>query len=104
MGGIVLSLYDKYELIYKNYLLIIDIAQKRGCTIGVMKRRPSPKRRATSSGDTHALDQYRSAALEPARAPRRKQIDRRSVEPVEGPTALDWADPAADLVGQQPRR
>ena len=66
-----------------------------------MKRRPSTKGR---SGETSAVDQYRSAALEPARAPRRKQLERLDPDAADGPRAWDWDDTVVDLVGQQPRR
>jgi hypothetical protein len=69
-----------------------------------MKRRPSLKGRTRSSDAANSVDLYRSAALEPARAPRRKQIERVDRGVVDGPEAWDWDDSAVDLVGQQPRR
>ena len=56
------------------------------------------------SGEALAVDHYRSAALEPARAPRRKQIERLDRDAADGLRAWDWDDAAVDLVGQQPRR
>jgi len=49
-------------------------------------------------------DHYRSAALEPSRPPRRKQIERLHPDVADGPGAWDWDDVAVDLAEQQPRR
>jgi hypothetical protein len=71
---------------------------------GLMKRRPSLKGRTRFSDAANSVDQYRSAALEPSRAPRRKQIERLDPDFADGPRAWDWDDAALDLIGQQPRR
>lgn len=69
-----------------------------------MKRRPSLKGRTRFLDAANSVDQYRSAALEPSWAPRRKQIDRLDPDIADGQRAWDWDDAALDLVGQPPRR
>jgi len=71
---------------------------------GFMKRRPSLKGRTRFSDAANSVDQYRSAALEPSRAPRRKQIERLDPDVADEQRALDWDDAVLDLVGPQPRR
>jgi len=69
-----------------------------------MKRRPSLKGRTRISSEANGADQYRSAALEPPRAPRRKQIARRDPDAADELRGPDWDESAADLVAPQSRR
>jgi hypothetical protein len=47
---------------------------------------------------------FRSAALEPARAPRRKQIARLDIDAADALLPWDCDDSAVDPAGPQPRR
>jgi hypothetical protein len=68
-----------------------------------MKRQPSLKRPTKLSDSADAVDQYRSAALEPPRAARRKQIEK--LDPAADlQRSEEWDATALDLEGPQPRR
>ena len=69
-----------------------------------MKGRPSLKGRTRLSDASNTAEQYRSAVLEPARAPRRKQIERLNPDAADAQPAWDWDDAALDLAGLKPRR
>ena len=68
-----------------------------------MKRHPSLKRPRRLSDTADALDQYRSASLEPPRVARRKQIEK--LDPAADlQRSEEWDATALDLEGPQPRR
>lgn len=71
---------------------------------GPMKGRNTLKGRSRFSDAPNSTDLFRSAALEPARAPRRKQNARIDTDAADRLRAWDCNDTAVDPVAPHPRR
>ena len=68
-----------------------------------MKRHPSIKRRALLSDSVEAVDQYRSASIEPPRSARRKRA--KYLDPAaDGQGSREWDATALEFEEPQPRR